>query len=305
MEHLSSYHIFYTVAKHGNFSHAADELYISQPAISKSIKKLEESLDTTLFLRSSRGVTLTEDGKLLYEHIASAFSSIHEGELRLKRNRELETGQIHIGVSTTLCKHIMLPLLQKFVQENPHTTVTIDCLSSSETALRLSENTLDVGLIVETNASKQLDFLPLKQLSYTFVASPTYLENLRLREKVDVLGSNNNIFQSATLMLMDQGNISRQHAEHYFREHAIKTGQILETSNMELLVEFAKIGLGVACVIRDFVEKDIKNGTLLEIPLEKEISSRTVGFAYSKDSLYNPSVDKFRYMIMSNPPSGI
>ncbi len=297
MEHLSSYQIFYTVAKHGSFSQAANELYISQPAISKSIQKLEKSLDTTLFIRSSRGVTLTEDGKLLYEHIAAAFSSIHEGELCLKRNRELETGQIHIGVSTTLCKHIMLPLLQTFVRENPHTTVTINCLSSSETALRLSDNTLDVGLIVETTASKPLDFMPLKQLSYSFVASPTYLENLQLREKVNYQESKSNIFQVATLMLMDQGNISRQHAEHYFREYAIATGQILETSNMELLVEFAKIGLGIACVIRDFVEKDIKNGTLLEIPLEKEISSRTVGFAYSKDSTYNSSVEKFRNMV--------
>ncbi len=297
MEHLSSYQVFYTVAKHGNFSRAARELYISQPAISKSIKKLEESLDTTLFIRSSRGVTLTEDGKLLYDHISSAFSAIHEGELRLKRNRELETGQIHIGVSTTLCKHIMLPILQDFILKNPHITVTIDCLSSSETALHLSENTLDIGLIVETNASKQLDFMPLKQLSYSFVASPTYLENLQLREKVDYQKGDSHIFQVATLMLMDQENISRQHAEHYFHEHTIKTGQILETSNMELLVEFAKIGLGVACVIRDFVEEDIKNGTLLEIPLKKDISTRTVGFAYSKDSAYNPSVEKFRRML--------
>lgn len=297
MENLSYYNIFYAVAKHGNISRAAQELYISQPAISKSIKKLEDILQTNLFVRSSRGVTLTEEGSLLYEHLSTAFESIKEGERQLKRNRELEVGHIRIGVSTTLCKHIMLPLLQNFVSENPHITVTIDCLSSANTADKLAKNQLDVGLLVETVASKQLRFDPLTELSYTFVASRQYLENLRLREGVDYTQSKLDTFSSATLMLMDRGNISREHAENYFRDNKIETGQIFETSNMELLVEFAKIGLGIGCVIRNFVEEDIKNGTLIEIPLSEMIPTRTVGFAYSKESETNPSVIKFQSSI--------
>ena len=117
MESLSQYHIFYTVAKNGSISAAANELFISQPAVSKSIKKLEELLQTTLFIRGSRGVKCTEDGRILYEHLASAFSSIQEGEQMLQRNRAFEVGQIHFGSSTTLCKHIMLPLLQTFVEK--------------------------------------------------------------------------------------------------------------------------------------------------------------------------------------------
>lgn len=294
MEHLSYYHIFYTTAKCGSISRAAEELFISQPAVSKSVKKLEEQLGTTLFIRNKKGVTLTDEGKILYRYISSAFSSIQEGELHLKRNRELEVGRIHIGVSTTLCKHIMLPPLNRFIHENPHITVTIDCLSSAETAARLCENKLDVGLVVETKASRSLTFTPLTELSYTFVASRQYLENLKLRENTDYRDKSGRFFKTATLMLMDQGNISRQHVETYFHDNSIETGQILETSNMELLVEFAKIGLGAACVIRNFVENDIKNGTLVEIPLKKSISRRTVGFAYSSESMYNPSVEKFK-----------
>lgn len=294
MEHLSYYHIFYTTAKCGSISRAAEELFISQPAVSKSVKKLEEQLGTTLFIRNKKGVTLTDEGKILYHYISSAFSSIQEGELHLKRNRELEVGRIHIGVSTTLCKHIMLPPLNRFIHENPHITVTIDCLSSAETAARLCENKLDVGLVVETKASRSLTFTPLTELSYTFVASRQYLDNLKLRENTDYRDKSGRFFKTATLMLMDQGNISRQHVETYFHDNSIETGQILETSNMELLVEFAKIGLGAACVIRNFVENDIKNGTLVEIPLKKSISRRTVGFAYSSESIYNPSVEKFK-----------
>lgn len=294
MEHLTYYHIFYTTAKCGSISRAAEELFISQPAVSKSVKKLEEQLSTTLFIRNKKGVTLTDEGKILYRYISSAFSSIQEGELHLKRNRELEVGRIHIGVSTTLCKHIMLPPLNRFIHENPHITVTIDCLSSAETAARLCENKLDVGLVVETKASRSLTFTPLTELSYTFVASRQYLDNLKLRENTDYRDKSGRFFKTATLMLMDQGNISRQHVETYFHDNSIETGQILETSNMELLVEFAKIGLGAACVIRNFVENDIKNGTLVEIPLKKSISRRTVGFAYSSESIYNPSVEKFK-----------
>ena len=191
----------------------------------------------------------------------------------------------------------MLPLLQQYIQKNPHVAITIDCLSSSETTSRLVENKLDLGLVAETNAVRHLTFTPLSHLSYTFVASPSYLDNLKLREKVDFKTHTDLFFKAAALMLMDEGNISRQHVEHYFRDHSIETGQILETSNMELLVEFAKIGLGVACVIRDLVEADIKNGTLTEIPLKQNISQRTVGFAYSQESAFNPSAEKFRQMI--------
>lgn len=290
MESLSLYRIFHTVARAGNISKAARELFISQPAISKAIKKLEEELGTTLFLRSPRGVTLTGDGEVLYRHIASAMSSIREGERELKRNRELGIGRLHLGVSTTLCKYIMLPILKQFVEENPHVTVTVECLSSQETAQRLAENKLDAGLVVETAAVGALSFTPFGELSYTFVATDRYLQNLKLRENVDYQKKEAVFFKAATLMLMDRENISRQHIENYFHEHNIETGQILETSNMELLVEFARIGLGVACVIRNLVEDDIKKGTLTEIPLMHSIPARTVGFAYSKVSHTNPAI---------------
>ena len=82
---LNLYHIFYTVACHKNISLAAKELYISQPAISKAISKLENNLETTLFIRSSRGVTLTEEGTILYEQVKNAFTAIHSGEQQLKK----------------------------------------------------------------------------------------------------------------------------------------------------------------------------------------------------------------------------
>ena len=96
-QNLSSYRIFYTVANTGNISKAAKELYISQPAISKSIQKLEESVGCKLFSRSSRGVVLTDEGKLLYEHVSEAFETLTMGEEKLKRSIELGVGHLKIG----------------------------------------------------------------------------------------------------------------------------------------------------------------------------------------------------------------
>ena len=108
-QNLSGYKIFYEVASCGNISKAAKKLYISQPAISKSIVKLEDGLDTKLFHRNSRGVTLTEEGTVLYRYIKDAFDNINNAETELKRMKDFNIGHLQIGVSTTLCRYILLP----------------------------------------------------------------------------------------------------------------------------------------------------------------------------------------------------
>ena len=138
-QHLSQYKIFYEVARTGNISKAAKELFISQPAISKAISKLEESLNTTLFLRSSRGVSLTEEGELLFEYVRTAFESLSRGEEELKRIREFQIGHLRIGVSNTLCKHILLPYLKGFVEQYPHIRITIESQDSIQTLSMLDQ----------------------------------------------------------------------------------------------------------------------------------------------------------------------
>ena len=130
-QNLSQYRIFYAVASAGNISRAAKELYISQPAISKSISKLEDSLGTTLFTRGSRGVQLTEEGALLFAHTKAAFEQLSAGELELKRIKEFNMGHIRIGVSNTLCRFIMVSYLKDFIARYPHIKITIESQSNA------------------------------------------------------------------------------------------------------------------------------------------------------------------------------
>jgi len=286
-QNMSQYRIFNCVAATGNISHASKELFISQPAISKAISHLEENLQTTLFTRNSRGVRLTEEGKLLFEYTKNAFDTLLRGEEKLKKINDLGIGHLRIGVSTTLCKYILLSYLKGFVKENPHIKITIECQSTFHTLKLLENNSLDVGLVGKPNLDKMLHFYPIEEIEDIFVATSDYLDNLKLREH------NTDIFSSATIMLLDEENISRKYIEDYFKTNHIEPTHILEVSNMDLLIEFAKISLGVACVIKEFVQPELENGSLVEIPLMAPINKREVGFAYAKNASPSASILKF------------
>ncbi|BCJ95728.1 LysR family transcriptional regulator [Anaerocolumna cellulosilytica] len=301
---LTNYKIFNTVASTGNISHAAKELYISQPAISKAISKLEESLGVPLFIRSSRGVRLTGEGEILYEYTKSAFLTLSQGERNLRRIHELGMGHLRIGVSATLCKYILLPYLKNFVLTYPHVKVSIECQSTFKTLELLEQNKIDIGLIGLPEDLKNLDFYPVKKIEDIFVATKSYLENLRLRESsvMPAYSSINNesislpssfIFKTANIMLLDEKNMTRLFIDNYFTKNQIETNQILEISNMDLLIEFAKISLGVSCVIKEFVETELKQELLVEIPLENPLKAREIGFAYKKSAQLTQTLEKF------------
>ena len=273
-QHLSQYRIFYEVARCGNISRAAKELYISQPAISKAIGKLEESLGTRLFLRNSRGVQLTPEGNVLFQHVAAAFDCLSRGEKELKRIHDFHIGQLKIGVSNTLCKYVLLPYLKSFVEKYPHVNITIESQSTAHTLEMLEARKIDIGLVAEPRARRGLNFTPVMEIHDGFVCTPAYMENLTLRE-----GPAPDIFKTGNIMLLDRSNMSRKHLDTYLSDRDIEVNQLLEVTDMALLIEFARIGLGIACVILDFVSDDLKNGTLMEVPLDAPIPRRVIGFA--------------------------
>ena len=287
-QNLSSYRIFYTVANTGNISKAAQELYISQPAISKSIQKLEESVGCKLFSRSSRGVVLTDEGKLLYEHVSEAFETLTMGEEKLKRSIELGVGHLKIGVSSTLCKYLLLPYLKEFIRQNPHISISISCQSTNDTLKLLEDNKIDIGLIGKPENLKNIHFDFLEEIEDIFVAAKDYLRNLKARGI-----QKDHILQSSTLMLLDKNNMTRQYIDDYLQENQIIIKDSIDISDMDLLIDFARIGVGVACVIKNFVREDLENGTLVEIPLGFPIHKREVGFAYKTTTKPSKSLAEF------------
>lgn len=291
---LNRYRLFCAVAECESISRAAEMNYISQPAISKAITKMEESLGTTLFIRNHRGVTLTDEGKIMYEQLKAAFSLIKSGEDAVKRINELGIGRLRLGASAILCKHMLLPYLRKFIPENPHVKITVECQSSSKIYKLLADGSIDVALMVKPENQSDICFYSLGEIEDVFVSTKSYIENLHIR-------GNSTVFETANIMLLDGANVSRMHVDRYFKENNIVPEHILEVSGMDMLIEFAKTGLGAACVIKRFVEKELASGALVEIPLSVPINKREVGFAYMKNAKLSSPTERFRNFFESYP----
>jgi len=284
---LSLYRIFYTTAEEGNISAAAKKLYISQPAVSKAIAKLEQNVGIPLFLRSSKGVTLTYEGTLLFENIKSAFESINAGEEKLKNLLEYEGGFIRFGTSTTLCKYVLIPYLQDFMQHHPKVQISIECQSTNETLKLLEDRKIDIGLIGMDNPelieNENLSYTKVTEIEDIFVATKEYIKAMGTKD----------IISHSTLLLLNKENLTRQHIDHYFFENKVKVNQVIEATSLDLLIEFAKIGLGLGCVIKEFVLKELASKQLIQIPLKKPIPKRSIGFVHPNSSLSSLASSKF------------
>ena len=162
------------------------------------------------------------------------------------------------------------------------------CHSTNQTLKLLEDGRLDIGLVGKPDFLKNIDFYPLREIEDIFVATRDYLHNLKLRGV-----ERQYILQSSTLLLLDQENMTRQYIDGYFQGSHTVIQDIIEVSNMDLLIEMSKISLGIGCVIREFVQNELLAGTLVEIPLTLPIQKRFVGFAYKKDAKISKSLRQF------------
>ena len=292
-QHLAQYRIFFEVAKAGSISKAAKLLYISQPAISKSILRLEENLEIALFTRTSKGVSLTPEGQIFYEYLQNAFSAIEAGETHLAKIKQFNIGKITVGTSNTLCKYILLPYLNRFMKENPHTMVSIFTQSSDETSFLLSENKIDIGLVAKPARTQSMSYIRIMEIHDIFVASPAYLSSLK-----HIFNNNFDPLRDGNIMMLDKNNATRRFIDSCIEGSKLQLNQSIETGNMELLIEFAKTGIGIACVIKEFIQKELEEGTLIEIemPSDLYIPKREIVFLYDEKN-FNPSLIKFISMI--------
>lgn len=261
------YKVFYYVAESSSISKAAKKLYVSQPAVSKGIKNLEESLGLSLFIRTAKGVELTEEGRLLYKYVSEAFNQFEQGEKIIRQLRDKTYGTVRIGISNTLCKYYFVPHLKAFHEAYPKLKIEIVNRTSPETLQLLEEGRLDCAIISDVHEDKRFDYCTLMSIQDIFVSKrqpPKKTIPLKDLEKQPML-------------LLEKKNATREHLEHFLIENQIQLNVDIEISSMEFLVEFAKIGLGVASVIGAFVEEELNNQELFEWRTTPSVPSRTIG----------------------------
>lgn len=278
---LTQYKTFFEVAKSENVSKASRILLISQPAVSKSIKKLEDSLGVKLFDRTTVGLNLTPEGKLLYEHLTTAFNHINDAELKLKTFSNINFGHIRIGASQSLLRHLLMSYINIYTREYPNIRLSVATMHTNKCFEKLAEKKIDIAFSHKNDKKyKEIEFKPLLDIHYCFVASKEYMSYFS-----KVFPDNPDYFANGNILLLDKKNSTREYIDKIFDENKVIPRQVMEVNNSETLVDFAKNGVGIAFVIEEFVEDELDKKQLVKIPIKFKLPKTQVGYAYNKSNV--------------------
>ena len=245
------YRIFYVVASNGNITRASEELNISQPAISKSIKNLEEQLGGALFVRTKRGVILTDEGKEFYEYIKHAIEYINNAENKFTDLINLETGSIKIGVSTTLTKEFLLPYLEEFHNLYPKVDIQISTYLTADLIPKLRNGLIDIVILNVTNKNygSDIEITKCRKINDCFVVGEKYKD---LANETLTLDELNNY----PLILQSKGSNTREFLDEFARSNNVVLKPNIELASYSLEIEFTKIGLGIGYATREYKKED-------------------------------------------------
>ena len=242
------YKVFYHVASTLSFSEASKQLFISQSAVSQSIKVLEKKLNQTLFIRSTKRVQLTPEGEILLKHIEPAMNLIKKGENQLLEANTLNGGQLRIGASDTICRYFLVPFLNEFHKMYPNIHIKVTNRTSIECARLLDNGQVDFIITNYPNSglSNTQNIQVIHDFSDVFVANETYFP---LKDRMITLKE----LQSYPILMLDRKSTTSEFLHSMFQKHQLDLVPEIELSSNDLLIDLAKIGLGIAFVPDFFI----------------------------------------------------
>ena len=291
---LDLYRIFYVVAKSGSISAAAEVLFISQPAITFQIKKLEEQLDLSLFTRTKHGVVLTDEGKVLFDYVKMGIDSITNGENALSNLKNLDSGIIRIGASTTVCRHVVMPYLERFHELYPKIDIQIVNNLTSNLIKELRNGNLDILFLnMPMSENKDLKITPLTEVQDIFVGSKKYF-NLT-NGKLDL-----NELSSFPLIFQKLPSNTRAYLNTYLKENKVDLKPQLEVVSYNLIMDLVKAGFGIGYATKEFIKTELENNSLYEIEVIPRVPKRFIGIATIDKKTPNYSVKKLMEMMINN-----
>ncbi len=268
------YKVFYYVAKTLSFSEAAASLFISQSAVSQSIKVLETNLSQTLFIRSTKKVALTKEGELLYKHIEPAINLISRGENQLLEAAALGESQLRLGASDTICRYYLVPFLDDFHRQYPEIHIKVTNGTSFQCAKMLESNEVDIVVTNSPNSAlvNSMDIEPILEFQDVFIGNPDFFpikdEPYSLEKLLDF-----------PILMLTKYSTTSEFLHNFFLQHSLDLVPAIELSSNDLLIDLAKIGLGIA-FIPDFCLKETPS-KLITIKIHETLPARKLVAAYS------------------------
>ena len=265
---LEYYKMFYYVAQLGSITLAAEKLCISQPAVSQAVRQLEQSLDSQLFLRTSKGVRLTREGEFFYRYVKTGLDNIWHGENMLRRMKDLDTGEVRIGASDMTLQFYLLPYLEKFHELYPGIKVTVSNGPTPETLRFLYDGKIDFGVVsTPFEAKSEVMRTDVKEIRNVFVAGDkfSYLKGKKLNCK---------ILEELPCIFLEKNTSTRRFMDDYLAGHGVSVEPEFELSTSDMIVQFAMRNLGVGCVMSGFAQVELEKGNLVELEFLDEMPER-------------------------------
>lgn len=281
-----TYKYFYQVAVNGSISKAAESLMVSQPAVTWQIKSLESTLGIALFVRTKRGVKLTEEGVILFDYVKKGIESFTNGENALTNFKNLDFGNIRIGASATVSKHVLMPYLEKFHDAYPNIDIKIVNNLTQDLLTDLRNGNLDLLLLnLPMEDSKDLNIKKILDVQDIFICGKRYYHEFHGETKLKQLKKYPLLFQKSP-------SNTRKFLDRYMLENKIYLKPKAEIVSYNLIMDFVKSGFGIGYATREFIQDELKSQKLFEINITPHIPKRYIGIVTLNNTIPNYSVKK-------------
>lgn len=280
---LELYKIFYYVAKNGNITQAANELMVSQPAVSKSIKALESDLNTILFNRNNNGVSLNNAGELLYEKIKQAMDLIISAEEDLTSLNNMEKGTINIGAGNTIMQRYLMPYIKEFHELYPNINVIVHTVVTEELIKRAQIGLVDIVFThLPNNIPDNFDTIKIKKLHDILVTNKE--TNKRINKKD---------LETLPLILLPFNASNRKNFNKFCNTNNIIIHPLMEIGNDLIIEDCAQNGLGVGLVVKEYVQNKLDNKELFELKTTFNIEEKDLVCLIEHTRLNNIIIKNF------------
>lgn len=274
------YKVFYYVASSLSFSEASKKLYISQSAVSQSIKTLEKKLGQSLFIRSTKKVQLTPAGSILLKHIEPAMNLISRGESQLLDSGALGLGQLHIGASDTICRYFLVPYLKEFHKRFPNVPIKVTNATSIQCVELLDQRKVDLIVTNFPNTHLNHDYIQktIRTFHDVFIANPAYFDFIGQKVSFEEL-------KQQPIMMLSRQSTTSEFLHNLFIQHQLELVPEIELNSNDLLIDLARIGLGIAFVPDYCMQPDSKDlyilDTIEKMPARQMVASVNTTFPVS------------------------
>jgi len=265
---LEYYKVFYYVAKTKSLTSAAEQLAISQPAVSQSLKQLESLVGTKLFQRTAKGVRLTQEGEVLFSYVEKGYEQIEMGEKKLHKMLNLDSGEIRIGASDMTLQFYLLPFLERFHETYPNIKVNVTNGPTPETLKYLQTGKIDFGVVsTPFTIGSNIQAIVVKEIEDVFVAGRKFFQYKNKTMDLQQL-------EEMPLILLEKNTSTRSYMDQYLTQNQVNINPEFELATSDMIVQFALRNLGVGCVMKDFVKSQLETGLLFELRFNKKIPKR-------------------------------